>query len=103
MKKTLLIIYVTLIALIPTKVYAAPPRIQEIGGVLDNVMGYLTPIGALLAVGMVVYAGYMWMISAGDANKTQEAQGTITWAVLGLIFLVIFRLILREVFDFLGQ
>ncbi len=101
--KKLLPIYFLILTLIPTKVFAAPPRIGEIGGILDNVMGYLTPIGALLAVGMIVYAGYMWMMSSGDANKTGEAQGTITWAVVGLVFLVVFRWILKIVFDFLGQ
>lgn len=101
MKRLLLLIYFAILILIPTKVFAAPPRISEIGGILDNVMMYITPVGVLIAVIMIVYAGYMWMLSSGDPNKTGQAQGTITWAVIGLIFLMTFRLVLQIVFDFL--
>lgn len=85
------------------KAYAAPPRFEQIGGVLDGAFKYILPIGGLLALGMLVYGGYMWLISQGDPGRIKQAQGTITWAVLGLIFLYIFALILREIFDFIGN
>ncbi len=84
--------------------YAAePPRIDQIGGILDSVFSKVVPIGGLLAVGMIVFGGYMWMISEGDPGKIKQAQGTLTWAIAGLIFLVIFGIVLKSVFDFLGN
>ena len=80
-----------------------PPRIEELGGILDSVFSQILPIGGLLAVGMIVYGGYMWLISGGDSSKIAQAQGTLTWAIGGLVFLVIFGMILKSVFDFLGN
>lgn len=80
-----------------------PPRIEDLGGIFDNIFAQVLPIGGLLAVGMIVYGGYMWLASGGDPGKIQQAQGTLTWSIGGLIFLVIFGLILESVFDFLGN
>lgn len=103
--KTLEKILVTifLITVSGSKVYAQnPPKIDELGNILDSVFSQILPIGGLLAVGMLVYGGYMWLISGGDPGKVKQAQGTLTWAIFGLIFLVIFGIVLREIFDFLG-
>ena len=59
------------------------------------------PIGGLVAVIMIIISGYMWMIAAGDPQKTKQAQGTITWTVIGLMVLAGLRLILELVLEFL--
>lgn len=88
----------------PAVVYAAaPPKLAEIGSILDNVFTLILPIGGFISVGMGVYGGYVWMTSGGDSAKIQEAQGTITWAIFGLIFLGIFKFILTAVFDFIAS
>lgn len=84
-------------------VYAAPPKFDQLGSVLDGVFSQILPIGGLLATGMLVYGGYMWLISRGDPGALKQAQGTITWAVIGLVFLFIFSSILKLVFDYLGN
>ena len=85
-------------------VYAQnPPRFEEVGGILDAVFDKLLPIGGLLATGMVIYGGYMWIISNGDPAKLKQAQGALTWAILGLTFLFLFQTILKSIFDFLGN
>ena len=89
--------------LVPDAVYAAPPRLDEIGGILDSVFKLLIPIGSLISLIMVVYGGYMWMMSSGDPGKVKQAQGTLTWAILGLIFLVLFSGVLKLILDFLGN
>lgn len=94
----------TFFTTISTKVYAAnPPQIGQASGMLDGILDVITPLGGLLVVGMIVMGGYMYMVAAGDPQKTQTAQGTITWAIIGLVFLVTFRMILAAVFDFLGN
>lgn len=84
--------------------YAAePPRIDQIGGILDSVFSKIIPIGGLLTVVMIVYGGYMWMISEGDPGKIKQAQGVLTWAIFGLVFLFIFSTVLKSIFDFIGN
>lgn len=79
-----------------------PPTLQDGIVVIEKVFNIFIPIGGLLATAMIVYGGYMWMISTGDPSKVKQAQGTLTWAVFGLIFLAVFNLILKIVFEFLG-
>lgn len=79
-----------------------PPRIEEIFGPIENLFDLILPIGALIAVIMLIYGGYMWIISGGDPAKKQQAQGTLTWAVIGLVFLFLIRAILIAILEFVG-
>ncbi|HRI05544.1 MAG TPA: pilin [Candidatus Dojkabacteria bacterium] len=86
------------------KVYAAaPPRLDEIGTIVESVADLILPIGGLISLVMIVYGGYMWMLSSGDPGKLKQAQGTLTWAILGLVFLTLMGTILKGIFDFLGN
>ena len=81
---------------------APPPRIELIFGPIENLFDLILPIGALIAVAMLIYGGYMYIISGGDPAKKQEAQGTLTWAVIGLVFLFLIKAILTLLLDFIG-
>lgn len=49
---------------------------------------FLFIIGAL-AVIMLIYGGYKYIISAGDASRLKSAKDTIMYAVIGLIVVVL--------------
>ena len=76
-------------------------QLEELFSSLDSVFDYLFPLGILLAVAFVVIGGYMWMSSAGNPDKIKQAQGTLTWAIIGLIFIVMVGLLLRTIVDYL--
>jgi hypothetical protein len=65
---------------------------------VNFVFGFIS----IVAVGMIIYGAFMWMMSSGDPQKTKLAQGTITWSVIGLIFFIIMRLLLNYIFGLLG-
>lgn len=77
-----------------------PPKLIEMTGILDNVTKYIFPIAGLICVIFVVYGGYMWMMSAGDPARVKQAQGTLTWAIIGLVFLLVVFAILRALVSF---
>ena len=81
---------------------ADPPKIELIFGPIENLFDLILPIGALLAVGMLIYGGYMYIISGGDPARKQVAQGTLTWAVLGLVFLFLIKAVLTVILEFVG-
>jgi len=74
-----------------------PPRLQSLFGNLDELTDYLIPIGIFLAVLMVIVGGYLWMASAGNPEKVKQAQGTLTWAIIGLVFIAIAVLLVNLV------
>jgi type IV secretory pathway VirB2 component (pilin) len=98
------IITTILMSTIPGLVYAQenPPKINELFDSVDKIMGYLLPIAGLIAVIFVVIGGYMWMVSAGDPSRTKQAQGTLTWALLGLLFILVIGGILEIVLNLLS-
>lgn len=78
-----------------------PPKLEQLFTKFDDLFDYVYPLLILSSFVMVVYGAYMWMASAGDPQKLKQAQGVITWALIGLAFVVSTRMILGTVFDFL--
>lgn len=48
----------------------------------------LIPIGAVVAVVMVIYAGLLYVTAAGNETKIKKAHEAITWAVIGAAILL---------------
>lgn len=94
------VFYVSQIIASPVFAQSAPPRIEEVANIVDNLFQWIFPIGGVIAVAMIIYGGYMWIISAGDPAKKQLAQGTLTWAVLGLVFLFLIGALLQVLLKF---
>ena len=46
---------------------------------------YLLGIIAVIAVTMIVIAGFRMVISAGNQESVKAAQGMITWSLVGLV------------------
>lgn len=86
----------------PMPIFAQdPPKFdadlpEEIFG---NIIKISFPIAIIVATIMIIVGGYMWMISAGDPQKIKTAQGTLTWGIIGLIFLGILSFLIEVVFD----
>lgn len=80
-----------------------PPKLAEnIQPIVDNILDYLFPIAVLLSFIFIIVGGYMWIISGGDPGKTKQAQGTLTWAILGLVLVLVIFGVLRIVINFLS-
>ena len=86
-----------------TKVFAqsGPPKIEEMFSVIDSVMEKIVPVAVVLCVAMFIVGGYMWMISGGNPEGKQKAQGTMTWAAVGFIFIFLARAILSVIETFI--
>ncbi len=78
-----------------------PRKLIDLVERLDTVLEFLFPIGVLLAVVFVIIGGYMWMTSAGNPDKVKQAQGTLTWAIIGLIFVVVAAFLVQILFDYI--
>lgn len=89
------------IFLYPAKALAQP-RIDGLVDIFFRGIDVALVISGFVAVGYIIYAGYMWMIAAGDPQKTKMAQGTITWAIIGLVFIFLISMILNPIIEFLA-
>lgn len=58
---------------------------NDLGLVMLAIVEILLRVGAIVAVGYVIYGGFMYLTSQGEPDKAKNAQQTITNAVIGLI------------------
>lgn len=55
-----------------------------IATIISNILTDLSVIAAYLIVGYIIYGGYLYMLSGGDAAKVSSAKKTLTNAFIGL-------------------
>lgn len=58
---------------------------SDLGLVGLAVIEILLRLGAIVAVGYIIYAGFMYMTSQGEPDKAKNAQQMIMNAVIGLV------------------
>ncbi len=80
-----------------------PPGLGELAPLIDKILGYLFPVAGLIALVFIIQGGYMWIISSGDPSRVKQAQGTLTWAIIGLIVISVIFAVLRVSIDFLSK
>ena len=95
-----------------------PVSISKIGNLLgvgsfgswDSLMsGKVIPLinmaigfSALVAVILLIIAGYTYMTSAGDADKVEKAGKTITGTIIGLIIVFLAGLLVKTILNAIG-
>lgn len=53
-----------------------------------NVIRFILGFLGIIAVAIIMWGGYLWMTSGGDANKVGKAKKTLISAVVGLIIIL---------------
>ena len=59
------------------------------GSVLGNVLNAVYFWMAVVAVGFIVYGGYLYVLSSGDPGKIKQAKDTLLYAIIGVIVVLI--------------
>ena len=54
-------------------------------GLIKTVVNVLLWAVGILSVIMIIFSGFRYITSAGDASKTKSAQSTLIYSVVGLI------------------
>lgn len=61
----------------------------DISKIVVALLEIVLRVGALVAVGYVVYGGFQYMLSQGEPDRTKNARNTIVNAVIGLAIAVL--------------
>lgn len=70
---------------------------------LANFAIYLiTAIGVVAAVAFIIYSGFLWTTSGGDKQKLEQARATLTYAIIGLVVILLSFAIIRLIVSLLG-
>ncbi len=71
-----------------------PLKVNSIGELFGRVLGVLLPLVGMLFVGLFIYGGVKYIMSAGDPSSIKQAQGILTSAVIGLA-IVVFAFVIK--------
>ena len=76
-------------------VYAQEPaRISDIVPIIAKIISLLAPAAAIAVFVMILVAGFQFLTSGGDPKGVASARTTFTYAILGVILVVVVWLIL---------
>jgi len=75
-------------------------EIQALEQVFANVLNIATSLAGLAAFIVLVSGGYKWMTSSGDPKKVESAKSSITYALAGLVLLILIWFILLFISNF---
>jgi len=66
-----------------------PFKEDTIVGLIETIVNeILMPIGGVVAVLMIMYAGYLYVTAQGDPGKITKAHDALKWAVIGAAILL---------------
>jgi len=86
--------------------YPTPPNVPT-GGTINSFISFgitlLVVIGIISAIIFLLLGSIKWITSAGDKAKIEEARGTITYAIIGIMIIVLSFVILRVIGQLLGS
>jgi hypothetical protein len=66
-----------------------PAELTSANGALTNITNTLLKGIGLIAVVMLVFGGFKYIISGGDSSKVTAAKNTIIYAIIGLIIVIL--------------
>lgn len=89
-------------AVIDDKLGPPPADLGALQKLLTDLISISVGLAFVALVVMLVVGGIRLIISGGDAKGLQGAQQTITWAVVGIILLVVAWLVLKLISSFTG-
>lgn len=76
--------------------------IQGFECIFQNILQIATTLAGIALFIMLLAGGFKYMTSGGDPKASEQAKGTITSALLGLILLIVAWLILKFLSEFTG-
>ncbi len=81
-----------------------PPAagLDQIEQVFSNVISVVVGLGFVAMLVMLIMAGIKYLTSGGEPKSIAAAHQTVTWALLGVVFMAIAWLILLLIKAFTG-
>jgi len=79
-----------------------PKKIDELFGVLDNVLKYVFPLAGLICVIFIIVGGYMWISAAGDPSRVKAAQSTLSWAIICFVVVLLAVAVIEVITKFVS-
>ena len=65
-----------------------PLQAPDLVTLLQEILGYVTQIGGIFLVLMLVYVGFQFVMAQGNPEKVQSARTALLWTAIGGLLLL---------------
>jgi glucose uptake protein GlcU len=79
-----------------------PAKISDLGDVFDRVVGFALGFAGIVLFLLLIIGGFKYITSGGDPKAVEGAKKTLTYAIGGLIVILLSYLILVIIKDITG-
>jgi|SRR3989344_7907553 len=79
-----------------------PAGLQQLEDLFRNIISVIVTLGFIAMVVFLVMAGFKYLTSGGEQKTISQAHHTVTWAILGIIFMAVAWLVLQLIGAFTG-
>lgn len=79
-----------------------PAGVNDLEKLFTQIVNISVGLAFVALVVVLLWAGFKFLTSGGETKALQSASQTVTWALLGMLFLVIAWLILQLIEAFTG-
>jgi len=81
---------------------AGVPKIQGIEVVVARILRIIVPLAGVILLAMIVAGGLQYITSGGEAEQAAKARKTLTYAIFGLLAILLSWLIIKLIEEFTG-
>lgn len=71
-----------------------PAGLKQIEDLFRQIISIMAGLGFVALLVLLVWAGFKYLMSGGEQKAVQSAHQTVTWALLGIVFMAVGWLIL---------
>lgn len=79
-----------------------PAGLDQIESIFKNVVSVIVGLAFMTMLVLIVWAGIKYLTSGGEPKAVASAHQTVTWALLGIIFMAVAWLVLQLIRTFTG-
>lgn len=79
-----------------------PAGLDQFEQIFANIVWVIVGLAFIATLIILISAGFKYLTSGGEPKAIQQAHVTVTWALLGILFLAISWLILQLIENFTG-
>lgn len=95
-------VFLPLVALAQGRGLQNPVGCNDLAGCIQRFINYVLILAGVLALGGIVYGGFLYIFSAGEESRIQQGKNAVTYSIIGLVVIGLSYAILKFIFQGLG-
>lgn len=81
------------------KIVFPSTKIGSISDLVGAIINWSLGLAGAFAVIAIVYSGIMYITAGGDAEKAANARKNLTWAIIGIVIIMLALVIVNTVIE----